>query len=632
MASKGYHTFSDHAIEQAAEAVKNGMSYRRAEKKFGVPKSSIQRKVKNVQQNPYGRPTVFNEDEEKTISQCLALTAEWGFPLTVFDVRYVVKKYLDKKGVVESRFKNNFPGSKWAKGFLARQSTELKKRMCTNIKRARAAITPEAIEAYFEELNISLKDVPADAIVNFDETSMQDNPGQTKVIVKRKCKHPERIMDFSKSNFSVMFSGTASGYALPPYVVYKSDNLYNTWMEGGPKGTRFNRSKSGWFEGNIFEDWFESVALPYLKSLGDGPKAIIGDNLASHISANIVKQCTENNIRFILLPPNSTHLCQPLDLAFFSPLKTAWRKLLSEWKMKNRGAVRKDQFPRLLKKGLDAIENNISANLKAGFKKSGIFPINKEEVLKCLPKKSMPNEANDTSSSAVAWSETFEDFLRSTREKETVTKPRKKKFTVTPGKSLCETDIVQVPEDPKENNGQKKRKAAMKKSGKCSKKTKKNVRTYDESSEAESDCNISLHESNSSVGEEDFSTLFNEDVCEQLDMEIELEQRMVYESINENEKVEDCGAASGSTKEGDFVVVKFTYNEGKKTECKKVFIGKVLDVTNSKYKISYLRNYLGSKNTYIYPNVEDIEEDVPLARIERVIKLVSEIRGRFTFE
>lgn len=628
MSSKGYHTFSEDALKKAADAVKNGMSYRKAEKKFGVPKSSIQRKVKNLQQNPYGRPTVFSQDEEKVISQCLALTADWGFPLTIFDVRCVVKKYLDKKGVVESRFKDNFPGSKWAKGFLARQCNELKKRMCTNIKRARAAITPEAIEAYFEELNISLKDVPPEAIINFDETSMQDNPGQTKVIVKRKCKHPERVMDFSKSNFSVMFSGTASGCALPPYVVYKSDNLYNTWMEGGPKGTRFNRSKSGWFEGNIFEDWFESVALPYFKSQEDGPKAIIGDNLASHISANIVKQCIDNKIRFILLPPNSTHLCQPLDLAFFSPLKTAWRKLLSEWKMKNRGAVRKDQFPRLLKKALDAIETNISANLKAGFKKSGIYPINKEEVLKCLPKKSFSNEA---SSPGVAWCETFEDFLRSTREKETVTKPRKKKVAVTPGKSLCETDLLQASEDLKENKGQKKRKATMKISAKCSKKAKKNARTYDESSEAESDYNISLHESDSSLGEDDFSALFDDEVGSQLEIETQIEQSAAYETIDEIEKV-DSRAAIGSAKEGDFVAVNVTYNEGKKTECKKVFIGKVLDKTNSKYKISYLRNYLGKKNTFIYPNIDDIEKDVPLERIVSVMKLVKEIRGRFTFE
>lgn len=216
-----------------------------------------------------------------------------------------------------------------------------------------------------------------------------------------------------------------------------------------------------------------------------------------------------------------------LGFGFFSPLKSAWRKQLSQWKMKNRGAIRKDQFPRLLKQVLDSIEGNVSDNLKAGFKKSGIFPINKVEVLKNLPKKSLTMEENDVS---VAWCNTFEEFLRSTREKETVIKPRKKKITVTAGKSLCETDIVQVP-DPVENTGKIKRKATKKKLGKSAKKTKKNVE-YDDSSEVESVSNFSLHDSNSSIGEEDFSALFDEDVCEQVNIETEVEQMIVYDSIN----------------------------------------------------------------------------------------------------
>ena len=94
--------------------------------------------------------------------------------------------------------------------FLARQSVQLKARMCTNIKCTRVAVTPEAIEEYFNELSESLKDIQAEAILNYD-ASMQDNPGRTKVIFRRTCKHAERIMDFSKTNFSVMFSGSASG-------------------------------------------------------------------------------------------------------------------------------------------------------------------------------------------------------------------------------------------------------------------------------------------------------------------------------------------------------------------------------------------------------------------------------------
>lgn len=460
---KPYHVFNEENITKAANAVRNGMSYRKAEKKFGVPKSSIQRRVKTKQQNHYGRPPVFTEEDERKITECLGLAAEWGFPLTCFDTRCIVKKMLDKKGITEPRFKNNMPGPKWAKSLMRRQSDELKGRLCKNIKRARAAVTPEMIESYFEELAISLKDVLPEAIINYDETSIQDDPGKKKVIVKRTCKRPERIMDFSKSNFSVMFAGTASGIALPPYIVYKADNLYNTWTEGGPTGTRFNRSKSGWFEGAIFEDWFLSIALPYFKKIGDGPKAIIGDNLSSHTSVGVLEACINNNIRFILLPPNSTHLCQPLDLAFFSPLKTAWRRQLTEWKEKYKGAVRKDQFPRLLKKTLDEINSNIPANLKAGFLKSGIFPLNKNKVLECLPK---VNDSDDTSNnSGAAWTTAFEEFLKETRTKQTSVQPRKKKITITPGKSIADGEFVEElkvtcsekTKDLKERRGQKKR-------------------------------------------------------------------------------------------------------------------------------------------------------------------------------
>lgn len=51
-----------------------------------------------------------------------------------------------------------------------------------------------------------------------------------------------------------MFSGTADGQSLPIYVMYKADHLWDQWLEGGPAETRYNRSKSGWFDSVCFED------------------------------------------------------------------------------------------------------------------------------------------------------------------------------------------------------------------------------------------------------------------------------------------------------------------------------------------------------------------------------------------
>ncbi|CAK1592634.1 unnamed protein product [Parnassius mnemosyne] len=128
-----------------------------------------------------------------------------------------------------------------------------------------------------------------------------------------------------------MICGNAAGEILPPYVNYKSDNMWSTWTEGGPPGTRYNRPESGWFDTSTFEDWFFSLVLSTLRRQ-EGKKLLIGDNLSSHINMEVLKACKSHNIAFVALPPNSTHLTQPLDVAYFRPLKLRWRQILDQWK------------------------------------------------------------------------------------------------------------------------------------------------------------------------------------------------------------------------------------------------------------------------------------------------------------
>lgn len=64
-----------------------------------------------------------------------------------------------------------------------------------------------------------------------------------------------------------MFAITGDGQLLLSYVVYKSTYLYGLWRNEAPKGTKFNSSKSGWFDTVCFEDWILTVAIPYLRKL-----------------------------------------------------------------------------------------------------------------------------------------------------------------------------------------------------------------------------------------------------------------------------------------------------------------------------------------------------------------------------
>jgi hypothetical protein len=86
-----------------------------------------------------------------------------------------------------------------------------------------------------------------------------------------------------KSAIAVVFCGSASGQLLPPYVVYKGQNCYEYWCDGGIKGTAYSSTPSGWFDRFTFSDWFQKIFLPAAKKL-EGKKLLIGDNLSSHIS------------------------------------------------------------------------------------------------------------------------------------------------------------------------------------------------------------------------------------------------------------------------------------------------------------------------------------------------------------
>ncbi|KAK3909462.1 Jerky protein homolog-like [Frankliniella fusca] len=188
----------------------------------------------------------------------------------------------------------------------------------------RRELSPDIIKKYFNCSEKELQDVPSENIWNYDETNLVDDPGRKKVLVKRVCKYPERVKNSSKAANSVMFCGNA--------MVYKAENMWDSWTKGGWPHSRYNRSKTGWFDAHSFQDWFFSLTLPRLKKQA-GKKAFLGDNLSSHLSLRVIQACNTvknifHNIAFLPLP----HLTQPLDVSFFRPMKAAWRSILSKWK------------------------------------------------------------------------------------------------------------------------------------------------------------------------------------------------------------------------------------------------------------------------------------------------------------
>ena len=81
-----------------------------------------------------------------------------------------------------------------------------------------------------------------------DETNLADDPKAKRVLVRCGCKYTVLVRNHSKSATSIMMCGNGAGLVLPPYVVYKAKNMWEAWLHGGPPGSRYNCTTSGWFD------------------------------------------------------------------------------------------------------------------------------------------------------------------------------------------------------------------------------------------------------------------------------------------------------------------------------------------------------------------------------------------------
>lgn len=228
---KRYKKYEPAVLSKAVEelAIPNA-SLKNVSEKYNIHISVLYRHSKKIMKPQGGQNALLKEDKEYLIEN-INICAEWGYPLDTMDLRYIVKMYLDKLGVQHKRFKNNFPGPDFVQGFLRRHKDKISQRICENIKRSRAAVSPETIKQYHSELQKTLDGVPPTHILNYDETNLTDDPGHKKNLTKRGHKYPERVMNHSKASTSLMMAGTAAGEMLSQYIVYKS--LHDTYMIRG---------------------------------------------------------------------------------------------------------------------------------------------------------------------------------------------------------------------------------------------------------------------------------------------------------------------------------------------------------------------------------------------------------------
>jgi hypothetical protein len=97
-------------------------------------------------------------------------------------------------------------------------------------------------------------------IFNADETGLTTDATSSSCFYKKGTRSAIVLNPtLGKTMHTVLVCGSASGELLPPFVVYKGKHLYDSWSKGGPKGTQYTTTSSGWMEEEAFCCWLKRV-------------------------------------------------------------------------------------------------------------------------------------------------------------------------------------------------------------------------------------------------------------------------------------------------------------------------------------------------------------------------------------
>ena len=382
-----YKSWDEVKMAQAFTSVtQERMSIREAALQYGVPKSTLGDRLTGrvLSGATSGPQTYLDKSEEEELVQFLLRSAEIGYAKSRKQVLALVRRLLQKKGE-----KSGPVTSGWWASFCDRHPN-LTLRAPAPLSKARAAASdPTMLDHYFDLLHEvldknGLLDQPCQ-IFNMDETGMPLNAVHVKIVTRKGDRNPIAPSSGDKSQITVVACVNAAGSAMPPMVILDRKTLPPRFTDGEIPGTGYGLSAKGWIDQELFDGWFTDHFLKYAPMVR--PLLLLLDGHSSHYCPDTIRLAAKEKVIIFALPPNTTHITQPLDKGCFGPLKTCWKEECHNYMTANPGKViNRYVFSNLLSKAW--VNAMTMRNITGGFKVCGVCPFNRAALK--IPLKEQP--------------------------------------------------------------------------------------------------------------------------------------------------------------------------------------------------------------------------------------------------
>lgn len=183
-------------------------------------------------------------------------------------------------------------------------------------------------------------------------------------------------------HITLMLCINANGGSVKPTAIFPLKTLpelppgiYNDFAISG--------SESGWINGTILNSWMTNVFISHVNKVRNqmrvhAPALLLLDNHSSHESLDTLAIWRDHQIMILFLPPNTTHLTQPLDATVNGVFKRHFAQIY-EHNSKDNAGTRRQKVMIASKYALSVALSSL--HVVQGWVRTGLEPINADRPL-----------------------------------------------------------------------------------------------------------------------------------------------------------------------------------------------------------------------------------------------------------
>ena len=358
------------------------ISLRRLRQLFNVPIATMSKLINNKTQvdSVVGRQTYFTmQEEEEELKRWVFEMVDHGFAvssdLLIFKAQEMYQvKYNTKKRISYG----------WYQTFRERHADVVMRSQDHISLMRKKSENPSLVKQFFRVLEecIEHNHLLPNQIFNCDETGIVRTNSTKFTLAKLGSRNVRINVPSNRALSSILVCCNAAGNALPPFYIHPGKSIKFDYFNNKIPDACVGVSSKGYMTASLFKQRFHRHFLKHCGS--HRPVLLLLDSHASHVDLEVLKIAKDNNVILFALPPHTSHLYQPLDVAIFHPLKSAFARLTSEFLTTNPNGEPTHKFVEML---YDAHEQAVNkTNIIHGFAASRIYPCDAKQGIAKLQK------------------------------------------------------------------------------------------------------------------------------------------------------------------------------------------------------------------------------------------------------